>query len=331
MSKDVKTIVGVSYSVTLTQAGTVQAKCSNGSLITLVTLGQPGQATFQAVTSVTVVSDDAAVVLPFHRFRYETGSDGDGVTEEKVLVLIDEALSANAEIATPNGSEDSHYYYADIPAKYITPGELHSIALRGPQQILDAYGSPAYLSVWQEQAPGTDDFQPVAVSSNAVTLEANKLLEWSFDGGMLSRNRIRFCLLDTDAEGAVFRRDLNIRSRVSETVAWQEGHIFQPSVANRLPEMVICVAVPVSRFAPNSHTADSVAHLTEEEHAGLTALLEHKEEILALFPAVSTTEMIEPESGQAEEDAESDGINKPVIEPPGDDLLPTPTPTTTQQ
>ncbi len=295
MSKDVKTIVGVSYSVTLTQAGTVQAKCSNGSLVTLATLNQPGQTTFQAVSAVTVVSDDAAVVLPFRRFRYATGGGSGGISAEEVQVLIEEALSANAEVATAEGVEDTHYYYADIPARYITPGELHSIVLKGPQQILDAYGAPAYMSVWQESSPGTDDFQPVAVSNNAVKLEANQLHEWRFDGGTLSSNRIRFCLLETDAEGAVFRRDLNIRSRVSITDQWQDGHIFQPSAVNRLPEMLIRVAVAMDRFAPNSHTSDAIAHLSAEEHAGLTALLAHKDEILALFPDTSTTELEEDE------------------------------------
>ncbi len=217
-----------------------------------------------------------------------------GLTAEEITELIDEALiSPTFSLTTPEGTEDSHFYYADIPAKYVAAGELHSITLQGPQQILDAYTQPAYLSVWQEHTPSTDDWRPVAVSTNAVKLAANAAHEWLFSDTHLNGNRIRFCLLSTREQGTVMRQDFNIRSRVSVTSKWQDGHIFQPTVANRLPALEVKMKNQGTKFAPASHTVDSIAHLSADEREGLLELLARKDEILTMFPETSTTEEVE--------------------------------------
>ncbi len=216
---------------------------------------------------------------------------GEQNTAEVTKQLNAALVLPTTDFATPTGEEDSHYYYADIPARYVREGELASITLRGPKEILNAYSSPAYLSVWQHT--GNDVWEAVAVSTNAVKLEANKLHEWKFTDAVLSGERIRFCLLETNANGPLFKQTLNIRSRVSLTSRWEDGHIFQPAVAHRLPELVIKMAVPCDRFAPGAHTADTVAHLTAVEHEGLTSLLSIKGQLLAAFPPTATTDEVD--------------------------------------
>ncbi len=265
----------------------------------------------------------------------EPGTDGedgtDGVTSEEVEALLNDALVLpTTDFATPSGVEDSHYFSADIPARYVLPGELSSIILQGPAQLLDAYDQPAFLSVWQHLSG--DEWEAVAVSLNSVLLEANKPHEWLFANAVLNGNRIRFCLLNTDAEGALFKEEYNIRSRVSITSRWEDGHIFQPTTATRLPQLVIKMAIPCDRFAPGTHPGDMEAHLTVPEHEGLTALLGIKDQLLAAFPATATTEeptdfpagmeaYITPSSQSEESTDGSDEIPKP--QQPEDDL-PTP-------
>ncbi len=303
MPKAVITIPGVRYSTSFTQAGTVEAVLSSGTRVHLKAVNEAGQCSYTAISGRVEISDNAAVTVPEtnHVVPAETGVDAEVVEQ-----LVETSLTSWVEdTSTPTGTEDSHYYYADIPAKYLSAGTLHSIVLVGPDQLLNAYDQPAYLALRQETSPGTDNWQFVAVSTNAVAIEAAKQLEWFFDGAQLNGERLEFCLLNSPTY-TKWNLQLNIRSRVSVTSQWQDGHIFQPTTATRLPELIIKMKLEGERFAPASHVGDVVLHLTAEEHAGLTALLAHKDEILALFPAASTTELeeeAEPEAQPAMPDA----------------------------
>ncbi len=279
MAKEIKTKAGTFYSVTMTGAGTVSCMRGNAEYV-LVSLGAAGQALFMALTERTLVSDDGATVV-----AKATGLIAGGADVAMVEQLLDDAImSETTNIPTPKGTEDSVYQYADIPARYIPAGELHSIVLQGGAQSTNAYESAAYLSIWQEQAPGTDNFQPVAVSTNALRIGANMTHEWFFDKPVLLNERIRFFLSDAGDNPAEFNARHNIRSRVIPTPRWQEGHVFTPYTEHKLPEIVVKMAARSPQFTPAAHSHDVMAHLTLDEHAGLTELLSRKDEILTMFP-----------------------------------------------
>ncbi len=290
MAKTIKTWAESRYVVTMTEAGTVKG-LYNGQEIVLVTLDKPGQADFTAISEQTLVSDDAAIVI-----RTRSGAGGSGASADVVGTMIENALhSETTDIPTPKGTDDCSYVYADIPAKYVPAGKLQSIALRGTDPAGNGYASPAYLVVWQEQAPGTDNFQPVAVSTNAVIQQAGALNEWLFDSPQMLNERIRFYLSDSPTLEAGFNWEDRkyLRSRVIPTQRWQDGHLFTPSTLNLLPELVIRMELPSDKFAPMSHATDTSMHLSSEERVGLSALLARKDDILALIP--STAELADDE------------------------------------
>ncbi len=221
----------------------------------------------------------------------EPGEPGpDGLTAEQVNELIGEALvQPTTDIPTPSGTDDCSYVYADIPAKYIMAGSLHSIILQGASTVGNGYASPAYLVIWQEQAAGTDNFQPVAVSTNAVTVQANTPNEWLFDSPLLLNERIRFYLSDTPTleDGFNWGYDRKLRSRVMPTQRWQDGHLFTPDTLHCIPEMLIRINVGSDKFASKRHEKDTTIHLSAEEHSALLELLARKDEILATLPTAT--------------------------------------------
>ncbi len=223
--------------------------------------------------------------------------DSEGLSSEEVQALLDDTLILpTTDYASPTGADNATFLWVDIPAKYLCAGTLSSISLKAGSDTTGMATQAVYLCVYQMTAV-MDVWEGVAVSTNSQTFAVNKTLEWKFSNTSLNGNRIRLCLLTTRASGAIWRETINFRTACTVTTKWQEGYLRTSSGdLLALPQFVLKMAVPHDRYAPSDHTRDEVAHLTAEEHTGLTAILGIKEQLLAAFPSTATTE--EPEADE---------------------------------
>ncbi len=223
--------------------------------------------------------------------------DEEGLSSEEVQDLIDDTLILPTTVyTTPTGTDNATFLWVDIPAKYLNAGSISSISLKAGSDSTGMATQAVYLCIHQMTAV-MDVWEGVAVSTNSQIFGINKTLEWKFSNATLNGNRIRLCLLTTRASGAIWRETINFRASCTTTTKWQEGYL-RTSTGDllALPQLVITMATPHDRYAASEHTRDSVAHLTADEHTGLTAILGIKEQLLAAFPATATTE--EPEADE---------------------------------
>ncbi len=221
--------------------------------------------------------------------------DEEGLGSEEVKALVTETLILPTTVyATPTGTDNATFLWVDIPARYLSAGSLSSISLKAGSDTTGMTTQAVYLCIYQMTSV-MDVWESVAVSTNSQVFGINKTLTWEFSNTTLNGNRIRLCLLTTRASGAIWRETYNFRTACTITTKWQEGYLRTATGdLLALPQLVITMAIPHDRYAACEHTKDSVAHLTADEHAGLTAILGIKEQLLAAFPATATTE--EPEA-----------------------------------
>ncbi len=217
--------------------------------------------------------------------------DEEGVSREEVQTLLNDALVLpTTSYATPTGTSNATFLWVDIPAKYLRAGNIGSISLKAASDTSGMVTQAVYLCIHQMTAV-MDVWEAVAVSQNSQTFAVNRTLEWQFTGAKLNGNRIRLCLLTSRASGPVWRETTAFRANCRTTTKWQEGYV-RTSTGDllALPQLVIKMAIPSDRYASGDHAKDAVAHLTADEHSGLTSLLGIKSQLLAAFPATATTE-----------------------------------------
>ncbi len=222
----------------------------------------------------------------------EPGKDGeDGATTEEIEALLNDALQhPTTDFCTPQGTDNANFLWVDVPAKYLCAGELNSIALQGRSDDTAGTGESVYLCIHQ-MTDVMDEWEALAVSQNAQVIAPQQVQEWQFSDTILNGNRIRLCLLSDNSNGPAWQEDITFQAACSETSQWQEGYVRTASGdLLALPQLTIKMAVPCDRFAPGTHPSDTILHLTASEHAGLTALLGIKDQLLAAFPATATTE-----------------------------------------
>ncbi len=310
MAKTIKTWAEARYVVTMTEAGTVKG-LYNGKEYVLAQLNEPGQASFQAISTQTVVSDDAAIVI-------RTSASSGGVSSGQVEAAVQDALYAEQEatLGTPTGTSNALFSSFDIGGGYVPVGKLKSMAFRCGSNVASMTTEPFYLAIWERSA---DDalWELVGISVNTATQSANTTIRWDFEGVELHGRKL-FIGGKLAQDASEKSSDVNFRGRTTNsTDGVTKCHNGSNSYAFT-PQLTFTYMEKVGSFAPADHPADAVAHLTEDEHSGLTALLAVKDQILAAFPATSTT--VEPETVTDEEPEEVEGEAIPPEEVEGEDI-----------
>ncbi len=256
------------------------------------------------------------------------------VREQNAEQIQDALTQPTTNYSTPTSTGNATFLWVDIPTKYFSAGNISSISLKAGSDTTGMATQAVYLCIHQMTAV-MDVWEAVAVSDNSQTFGVNKTLEWQFSNAKLNGNRIRLCLLSSRASGPVWRETIHFRAACRPTTKWQEGYT-RTSTGDQLtlPQLVIKMAIPCDRYAPGEHPKDIVVHLTADEHAGLTALLGIKSQLLAAFPTTATTDEVQPEdtppgmeqyiTPDEETPAPEDNITAP------EDEIPTPDPVNSQ-
>ncbi len=109
MSIEFPTIIGHTYSATMTQAGAIYAKAPDGSLTLLQEAGAGQQAIFQAISSTCVSTDEQAVVIPHNgkcgceHTEREGGTGSTGGSTGTSLSQVDAAIRARVGSMSATG------------------------------------------------------------------------------------------------------------------------------------------------------------------------------------------------------------------------------------
>lgn len=305
MAKEIRTMTGATYVVTMTEAGTVKG-VYNAQEIVLVSLEQPGQATFQAISNQTVLSDDAAIVNPTDASALFVGASSGGVSSWQVEAVVQDAIYAGEEVEqwTPTGTDNATCNYFEIAAARSFSGVLSSISYRvGWDEGTGMTSEPLWLAVWEQSLDG-DAYELLGVSRNSLSQEIAGTLTWYFDSLPLHGRRLRF-VPTTSAAQTEPGTTVRLRCRVS---ASSDGSVlsFNGVQSNYIPVMMMGGLKLTPRYAAQAdvsahvadngvhvtsaersawndkanaadltdHVGDSVAHLTEDEHSSLAELIE---------------------------------------------------------
>lgn len=132
-------------------------------------------------------------------------------------------------------------------------------------------GQAVYLSAW-EQVSG-EDYKLLAVSTNTQVQVAGQWSVWEFANLRLSGKRMRYAALATPSTPFAQASTLYMRCAPRPEGDSSLIHTSSSPFAY-LPAMAIVTATGDAIFAPASHPQDAQAHLTKEEHARLTEMLE---------------------------------------------------------
>lgn len=305
MAKEIRTMTGATYVVTMTEAGTVKG-VYNAQEIVLVSLEQPGQATFQAISNQTVLSDDAAIVNPTDASALFVGASSGGVSSGQVEAVVQDAIYAGEEVGqwTPTGTDNATCNYFEIAATHSFSGVLSSISYRvGWDEGPGMTSEPLWLAVWEQSLDG-DAYELLGVSRNSLSQEIAGTLTWYFDSLSLHGRRLRF-VPTTSAAQTEPGTTVKLRCRVSAST---DGSVlsFNGVQSNYIPVMMMAGIRLTPRYAAQAdvsshvadngvhvtaaersawnakanaadltdHVGDSVAHLTEAEHSSLAELIE---------------------------------------------------------
>lgn len=298
-------MTGATYVVTMTEAGTVKG-VYNAQEIVLVSLEQPGQATFQAISNQTVLSDDAAIVNPTDASSVFVGASSGGVSSGQVEAVVQDAVYAGEEVEqwTPGGTDNATCNYFEIAAARSFAGSLNEITYRvGWDAGTGMTTEPLWLAIWEQSLDG-DGYDLLGVSRNSLTQEVVGTLSWYFDALPLHGRRLRFvptlsaaqpapgtsvklyCRVSASSDGSVL--SYNGAQSNYMPVMMMGGlkltprYAAQADVSAHVADAVVHVTA-AERSAWNAkanaadltdHVGDSVAHLTEDEHSSLAELIE---------------------------------------------------------
>lgn len=212
--------------------------------------------------------DDAAPMLGGFALKVDVEKEIEEATMKEGVV----------ELATGEGSNVFNARFLQIGSKYLRAGKLQRVAISCRNTASSEVATEAlYLGVWEKDAEG-DGFSRLGVSSNAAAHVVGETKEWLFEELPISGRPLRFAFL-TEAEGLwpsdnwklfglmVFaREDGDSESKVVGKAGGDNAFV---------PVATLSVLAPgvVPRFAAAEHAGDAVAHLSQEEHAGLTGLL----------------------------------------------------------
>ncbi len=260
-STQVPTAPGTVYSVTCSGDCIVTTEVA-GETITLATLTGGGQATFQAVSASVVVSNPAAILLPFDGAPASLGRAG-GVTQEVVEKAIASALfdEVSTRLSTGEGTGIGLFNWAEFDAVRVPEGELLSVEVT-PR----ASGNPAtssYLGLWQQSEDGTS-WEYLGSSSNASAQRGGTPTIWNFEPGIrLSGRSVR--IVPQEEPSSIWGTTRSLGAKLTIPVPEGENSrvAYKGAFYSFLVNTAFSVKKAVPKFAPASHVGDPT-HLQEE-------------------------------------------------------------------
>lgn len=268
-------MTGATYVVTMTEAGTVKG-VYNAHEIVLVSLEQPGQATFQAISNQTVLSDDAAIVNPTDASALFVGASSGGVSSGQVEAAIQDAIydDQTAVVDTPLGSDNATCNYVELSESYTFEGALREFSYKtGDNAESGMTTEPIWLAVWELEQGSSSNYVLVGVSKNSLTQKVGSMLTWQFESLPLHGRRLR--LVPTlDAGQTAPSTSVLLRCRVSQS---SDGSVivYNGNRSKFIIRATLTGTRYVSRFADaadvSSHVADAVAHVTSAERSAWNA------------------------------------------------------------
>ncbi len=271
MSKDISTVPGKTYVVTLSQAGELSGRTDAGEALVLAGSDAAGQVSFQAISQVTTCSDDGATVLPFCDAPLPIGVDG-GASAMQVAGMVDAAIYEFEPVSmeTVEGSANATCHYIELDAQHVPQGRLESISLRARSGNNPA--TLSYLAVWELEEDGTT-WSYLGSSLNNPGQVMNRVATWEFAEGEVELAGRKLRILAQAERSGVWETGPQLGVWTGSTPEGDESKCFRNGTGYAfLPELSIAVQQPVARFAPAAHVEDATAHLSADEHRLLTGM-----------------------------------------------------------
>ncbi len=275
MSKDISTVPGKTYVVTLSQAGELSGRTDAGEALVLAGSDAAGQVSFQAISQVTTCSDDGATVLPFCDAPLPIGVDG-GASAKQLAGMVDSALYEESpfELATPAGTANATCHYVELDAHHVPQGRLQSISFR-----CRSGGNPStlsYLAVWELGEDG-ETWSYLGSSTNNPGQAMNQTKTWEFAPGEVSLAGRKLRILAQAERSDVWEAERQLGVYVSTPSEEDTTQCFNNGTGYAfLPEMSITVLQPVPKFVAkgdfDAHVTSAAVHLTATEREWLDAV-----------------------------------------------------------
>lgn len=196
------------------------------------------------------------------------GPKGEDADPAEVAERMVSMLATEKRVQGPDGSDNANITWFQLGAAYL-PQEgitLSSFGYRCRGNAGNMAAEALYLGVWEQDESG--NFVRLGASADVQVQGPGLDMLWHFIPGevKLSGRPIRLVLLPTRDAGWTTTYGMGVRSsNTDEPDTYMQG-------AARLA----CVV----RYTLSGYR---LRHLTDDEHRGLSELLEHKDELLALL------------------------------------------------
>ncbi len=211
------------------------------------------------------------------------------LTEAQRAELVEPLVYEEATVA-PGGNVEDNYNAYGFGIEMRLTGRVTALELecRDNESATPA-NAPMWLKVWRGETQ-----QMITVSANAQTHAVGEVLHYTFAEtfSVVAGEEIRVSFhaedgLATTAYQMGQQCCLRVLAKEPTTpggiLGLAGGYGADGNVTQRSWIPKHTWHMQISRFAPAAHTADTTAHMTAEEHAGLVDLLANKDALLALL------------------------------------------------
>ena len=282
MLTEEKTIAGTWYTITCTAAATVTQEI-DGETAELAILEKSGTTAFRATAStITIETEGKYHILPTKApaAACSGGTSLNLSSAQKAVLMAD--LEKETGHITPSGTTEDNANAYGFGCLMPRSGQVRELAVECRENgAALPTATEAWVKVWR------GDTQLLAVSENSRVHELAGILRYSFPPFEVQAGevlRVTFHAA-SDLEGNSYQPGLRccLRARLLES---GEGGGLLDADGGYLSTLWTAAyewLLEADKFAPAAHAADTVMHLTTEEHSGLSELLAHKDELLALL------------------------------------------------
>lgn len=296
------------YLISAASEGTLRIKTDGADIPVAY---KPGQTMFFAVTDAYECEDDSVIISGPFDGAPATGLGGG----ETPSVLV-------RHFATPAGTGNTWWNFAVLAPRYFEAGLLYGVSIRARNSQSGLH--EIWLGVFERPENGSEDpstWTFIGASNESCVQQNGEMTEWSFNGLPLSGRELAFCgmaerttgwNMDTQVgawaapRGAadsvsrlggraavlqyVAEMQLTVREAVTDALTLHIGDAVRHITAEERARWdgkadASALSNKVNSGTFNAHTSNATAHLTTEEHTGLTALLEKKDALLGLLDA----------------------------------------------
>lgn len=281
----IPTLPGCAYAVTAALPCLVSAVKGDGTVSPLLTISTPGQYMIVAPTPALEVSDTTTIITP---------ARGRCLPPATLLPRLEYTCG---EIRQTFHHSDDNYNSYGFSMMATATGRLKTLTLRARTSgALEK--APLLLKLWTQEN-GT--FQYRGVSENSVLQTSGTFGKWTFPALPVNAgDRLAFTFHREENRAATTWggfTDGNMRVGRAEAIPGTGCFTSTqnpPATASWLPESGLELDGPVALHAGgrrlalaselSAHTGDASPHLTPQEHAALTPLLNNSTALLALLP-----------------------------------------------